>query len=293
MKKSTIVLYHATCPDGFTAAWAAWKKFRAHATYFPVKHQVPPPKGVEGKEVFLLDFSYNAARIQRLAAENTRVTVLDHHVSARDDLRALFERMGARTRKAHATSANLSLIYDVAHSGAFLAWRYFHPKKPVPQIVRYVEDNDLWQFRLPHTRELSLFLDAHECAFPVWEKLASLFEKRKTRQACIEKGKYIARFADGIVKDVSSSACKVNFAGEVVLAANSPVLRSEIGHELVKKRPPFSIVWREKGGQIAVSLRSDGTFDVAKLAEKYGGGGHKSAAGFTLKQGEKIPWKVR
>jgi hypothetical protein len=25
--KKTIILYHLDCPDGFGAAWAAWKKF--------------------------------------------------------------------------------------------------------------------------------------------------------------------------------------------------------------------------------------------------------------------------
>ena len=88
------------------------------------------------------------------------------------------------------------------------------------------------------------------------------------------------------------SVTAVNFLGRRVLASNYPILRSEIGHELLKKKPPLSIIWREKGGRISVSLRSDGSVDVAAIAEKYGGGGHKSAAGFTLEKGEKLPWNV-
>ena len=42
---------------------------------------------------------------------------------------------------------------------------------------------------------------------------------------------------------------------------------------------------------ITVSLRSDGSVDVSKLAKKYGGGGHKAAAGFSFKVGRKAPWK--
>ncbi len=34
--------------------------------------------------------------------------------------------------------------------------------------------------------------------------------------------------------------------------------------------------------QFHISLRSDGTVNVAEIAEKYGGGGHRSAAGFNL-----------
>ena len=35
--------------------------------------------------------------------------------------------------------------------------------------------------------------------------------------------------------------------------------------------------------QYHVSLRSDGTVDVGEIASSFGGGGHTSAAGFTVK----------
>lgn len=41
---------------------------------------------------------------------------------------------------------------------------------------------------------------------------------------------------------------------------------------------------QEKGGDVKVSFRSKGDFDVAAIAATFGGGGHKNAAGCTLKQ---------
>ncbi len=38
----------------------------------------------------------------------------------------------------------------------------------------------------------------------------------------------------------------------------------------------------EKDGKVKVSLRSRGTVDVRKIAQTYGGGGHKVAAGVNL-----------
>ena len=45
----------------------------------------------------------------------------------------------------------------------------------------------------------------------------------------------------------------------------------------------IAIMVLEQGEECKVSLRSDGDFDVSKISEKYGGGGHKGAAGFEVK----------
>ncbi|MEJ5166462.1 MAG: bifunctional oligoribonuclease/PAP phosphatase NrnA [Thermoanaerobaculia bacterium] len=39
----------------------------------------------------------------------------------------------------------------------------------------------------------------------------------------------------------------------------------------------------EEGGNIKISMRSQGNIDVERIARKYDGGGHKNAAGFTIK----------
>lgn len=39
----------------------------------------------------------------------------------------------------------------------------------------------------------------------------------------------------------------------------------------------------EEGGNIKISMRSQGNIDVERIARKYEGGGHKNAAGFTIK----------
>ena len=42
------------------------------------------------------------------------------------------------------------------------------------------------------------------------------------------------------------------------------------------------MVWRHLDGKIKVSLRSTGDCDVAHLCGRFGGGGHRNAASFTL-----------
>ena len=268
--KQTIIIYHANCLDGFTAAWVAWKKLKSKAEYIPAKHGTPPPSLIN-KDIILVDFSYKEDTIKKLIKNNKSVTILDHHITAKESLQKL------------STSQvdNFKFIFNNSHSGAYLSWKHFHPKKKVPRLVLYVEDTDLWKFKRGSEKVIP-FIDAHKQDFKNWNKLEKILENPKTRKDAIVKGTLIQTYAQGIIKNVVSSAITVKFEGHKILAANCPVLRSEIGHELVKKKPPLSIVWREKGGQIVVSLRGNGKIDVAKIAEKYGGGGHKNAAGFKV-----------
>ena len=70
-----------------------------------------------------------------------------------------------------------------------------------------------------------------------------------------------------------------------VEAVNSAQLRSHIGHELSKRSAfgtPIGAVYRVMGKRVDVSLYSVGEVDVAAIAERHGGGGHRNAAGFSV-----------
>jgi nanoRNase/pAp phosphatase (c-di-AMP/oligoRNAs hydrolase) len=84
----------------------------------------------------------------------------------------------------------------------------------------------------------------------------------------------------------------VKFEGKKVYAINNSLKRytSELGGILVKKKAPMALIWYEDEEGLKVSLRSDGTVDVSKIAGKYGGGGHRSASSFIVKNRIK-PWK--
>src|SRR6476469_1387801 len=72
----TVVLYHAECADGFGAAWALWRRF-PHARFVPVKHGVPPPDGLKGERVVMVDFSYGRDLLETMARETDRLLVFN------------------------------------------------------------------------------------------------------------------------------------------------------------------------------------------------------------------------
>ena len=271
--KDIVVVYHAHCTDGFSGAWAAWKKFGAKADYFAWVHQTPLPP-IKNKEIYFIDICPGAKELKRLVAVNKRVIVIDHHISAKKDGKFANE-----------------YFYALNHSGATLAWKYFHPGKKTPKLLRYVEDNDLWLRKMPRAKAVYGYLYLFEFDFRTWSKFAHDFDKPSIERKHLEIGKLILRYEYKMIEDiVAKVAVPVKFFGLNTLAVNSPSFASEIGHALYKKNPPLGIIWYELKDKINVSLRSNGKVNVAKIAEKFGGGGHKAAAGFSLPIGRKLPW---
>lgn len=271
--KNIVVIYHSNCTDGFSGAWAAWKKLGKTADYFAWIHQTPLPL-LKNKEIYFIDICPKAEELKRLSAANKRVVVIDHHINAKKDGKFAHE-----------------YIYALNHSGATLAWKYFHPEKVTPKLLRYAEDMDLWRFKLTHTEAISAYLDLFEFDFKLWSKLSRDLDNSKSIRSYLEKGRLLLRYEDKLIEDIiSKTAIPVKFFGIRTLAVNSPVFTSGIGYELYSKKPPMGIIWYERDGQIRISLRSNGKVNVAKLAEKFGGGGHKSSAGFAISVGKKLPW---
>lgn len=69
--------------------------------------------------------------------------------------------------------------------------------------------------------------------------------------------------------------------------SNAPYFfASEVAGELCERGAEFGACYFEaENGRFQYSLRSRGDFDVSAIARRYGGGGHKNAAGFTSDDG--------
>lgn len=274
--KQIVILYHAECPDGFSAAWAAYRKFGDSADYVGVSNDDPVRSDLEGKEVYLLDFSYPAEIIVDLISKTKRITAIDHHFS---------REKSVKMTKDYSFSMN--------NSGAVLAWKYFHKDEPVPKFLEYIEDRDLFRFLLPNSRATCAFIDTQDFDFKVWDKLAEDIADETRYKECLIKGEAIAKYEEGLVKRlVKENAKLVEFEGLTTFVVNVPhMFASDVGAILYSKKPPMAVTWYDGKDHIHVSLRSDGTVDVSAIAAKYGGGGHKASAGFSLSSIDSFPWK--
>lgn len=308
------VFYHADCLDGFAAAYAAWRHFGDAAGYRAMHHgEAWDPADVGGHAVYILDFSFPPPQLLAMAKIADSVTQIDHHASALGACAEWLEIAKHRTLNFRHPELPLELRFDLDKSGARLAWEQFAANEPLPLALAHVEDQDLWRFRLPGTREFCRTLRLQAFDFATWQKIvaetpdvsAASYRER------LDEGRAIEIFFQCEVERLADSRllCRARLRGEPVdalqavrhdretisdgeqswlavggLAVNANALfASELGNRLAELSGSFGLVWQLAGdGEAKVSLRSQGDFDVGAIATRYGGGGHRNAAGFRL-----------
>lgn len=257
-----LVIYHANCTDGFGAAYAAWKLLGDRATYHAAKHGEQPPD-VAGKNVVVLDFSYDNSTTKRLMKEARGFLVIDHHKSAVVELHDV-----TCTR------------FDMNHSGAMLAWKFFHPGKEAPRMIKFIEDRDLWKWEIPYSKEFSAAFDMVPYDFEEFDK----YLDDSAVDNAQERGAYILAYSKTVISKIAKQAVPRKMGGKDVLVVNSPHWMSEIGAALSPKCD-FAVIWfyDHDTRQVKVSLRAHHEdSDVSEIAKRYSGGGHRKAAGFNL-----------
>ena len=268
--QETLVIYHDDCLDGLGAAWSAFCKFGTQARYIPARHGDAIPDFEPGVILYILDFSYSPQLLVEASAKAGRIILIDHHMTAMEQCDEFF--------KVQPLPENLLLHFDMSRSGCVLAWQYFFDDLESPQILLHIEDRDLWHFKLDGTREITMAL---------YERMPITFAEIGTLDLAelLSVGRIQIKQFSGMVQRLAKSAHSVTVAGRVGLAVNAPsFFSSDLGQVLAEKSGTFGMIYHYDGRkqQWGFSLRSIGGYDVGHLAQGFGGGGHKNAAGFAL-----------
>lgn len=267
-----LVIYHHNCADGFSAAWVFHHHHKRTVVGQPYPEFVPgrygyAPPDVTGRHVFLVDFSYKRPVVETMLAQARTVTLIDHHKTAIEDLADL---------------PGLITYTDLERSGATLAWDYLFPGQQRPLLLGHIEDRDLWRFKLPHTREIQATVFSLDYTFETWDRLmaadASDLLGMTAQGAAIER-----KHRKDVRELVRTCQRRMPIAGHQVWAASMPHTMASDAGELMCQGEPFAAVYWDTAEHRQFSLRSrDGGLDVATIAESFGGGGHRNAAGFRV-----------
>lgn len=273
MKK--ICFYHAGCPDGFGAVWAVQGAWGESGRYVARGHEDRARMGeCEDALVAFVDIAPGKDELRELAELTSQIVVLDHHVTARDRLASDASLVDALEAEGH------HVHFDLSHSGAVLAWQYFRPDEEVPELLRYVEDQDLWNWTLPDSDAVNAAIASYPREFSVWDGLAS-----ESMEVLAEQGKPILRANRMEVERRLEHAKPVALGTRRIEAINASTNRSQIGHQLAKRArygEEWGLVYRVEGSEVFGTLYSIGDLDVSEVALGYGGGGHKNASGFRV-----------
>jgi oligoribonuclease NrnB/cAMP/cGMP phosphodiesterase (DHH superfamily) len=307
-----LIIYHGNCADGFTAAWAAHRYFKGECELYEGKYGETPPD-VAGRVVILVDFSYKRDVMVELSRQAYSILVLDHHKSAYEDLVQTkdantwrftdFQSYGdtyevflgrAHGDRESGLGALIYCYFDMARSGAGITWDFFFPGEKRPELINIVEHRDLWKFSDPPTdydvlvrrAQASIFSFVYDLT--MWDTLVHTHPQFLAQEGAAIERKHFKDLAE--LLKVTTRWMVID--GHRVPVANLPyTMSSDAANNLcVEHKSPFAACYWDvpatdtlpAGRQFSLrSLKPKGA-DVSIIAAKFGGGGHKHAAGFRV-----------
>jgi uncharacterized protein len=281
---TTVIVYHDGCPDGICAAYVAGEALigKSPVTYIPAKHgDLPAPAILDrftGRAVVFVDFVWPRAVMLDIVKQARSVMVLDHHQTAHTEIGDLL------------TSGVIAGEIDLTGpvSGVGVTWRYYHQSgNTLPALFCHVQDRDTWTFTYVATPDvLAAFMADEMTLAHVGRMLARPIDEIASEGAILNRARE-RRIADALTR-----AHEVTIAGHTIPAVNCPYdIGSDVANRLAEQSPidgsRFAAYYFRDGNLWQWGLRSveraDGVaFDVAKLAETFGGGGHPRASGFRV-----------
>jgi len=269
-----LCIYHGNCADGFTAAWVVRNALREENVEFHAGFYGEPAPDVADRDVIMVDFSYKREVLGEMLMAANSMVILDHHQSAEADLKGIEDEYDTPCK----------VIFDMERSGAMLAWNYYNPDmidNDAPFLIQYVQDRDLWKFDLPMSKEFTAALFSMDYNFKSWDAIARMSMDAITGEGIAILRKHNKDIAEFIK---ANNGRRMKIAGHDVPVINVPyTLGSDTCHILCEGEP-FAAYYYDLGADRKFGLRSaENGLDVAKIAEQFGGGGHKHAAGFVLK----------
>lgn len=301
------VYYHKNCIDGWAAAYAVWSSPRERT--LRVRNQTDAeeiatqyhPMGygdaVEFPEdmhiCYFVDICPTQEQFDDAYSKSEKVVIYDHHDTAKpliDKFKEDYQRhLGGLFQLDYlAQKGKLEAVYSDYHCGATLTWVMLNTLQAgndLPLLYQYVRDRDLWQWKLPHSREVSAYLASLPKDFETWDALENQLQLDYGVSEVQSAGAAILRSQQ---QQVESALERVRFQRwcnkDNIPTVNSSVLQSEVAEALYTKYPdaPFVVVWFETATHQKYSIRTTSdTLHVGHLAQGwYGGGGHQKAGGW-------------
>jgi oligoribonuclease NrnB/cAMP/cGMP phosphodiesterase (DHH superfamily) len=226
------------------------------------------------EEIWIVDFSFKPEVMEEILKITQNIIWIDHH----------------KTSMEYKYSKELSGIRDNNFSGCELTWKFIHPEIPLPIIVEMLGRYDVWDFskwgEKLNQLQAGIRLWETEPSHPNWTEW---LKREASLDKELEGGYFALRYrnnqAISLIKALSFFA---EFEGYSAVCCNAGLVSSQL-FDSVKEDYDLMIPFYFDGKQWTVSLYTKKDIDCSEIAKKYGGGGHKKAAGFQCKE---LPFKI-
>ncbi len=281
--KRTILIYYHDDNDGCCAAAVAANYYdrNEYAIKFVAVNYGKEAWNEEdiktAEKVWLVDFASDRMD-EFLKTCGSKLIWIDHHKTAMEKFPDLWN------------SGNIPGIRSIEKAACVLTWEFTHPESFFPPAaVAYIGDKDMWKFEYAETKAFnagfSLMVKTPDDT--VWDLLLGS-EYRDAVDKMISLGELLLEAQNHKIQKAFERGVDCIFHNLRARLVNTTGNISDLG-EFIYKKPEYdiAIMWQAVEDMIIFSLRSDSgnseSPDCAEIAQQYGGGGHRNAAGFQKK----------
>jgi len=270
------ICFHHNDPDGHASGAIVKYALGDDVTLIESDYDgtpIPWDQVEQAEQVIVTDFSFPVNDMKRLA-EGRELVWIDHHKSAM----FVFEGI----------ADDWPGIRDLSEAACVLTWKYFFSERPVPRAIVLIGDRDIWRWAEEDTGPFGESLynqdhDANNAAF--WKPL--LEDDQAVLAKMIKEG---ARLREITLRNVNhmmaARSFEIRFEGYNTLAVNTRGngdvgnYGRDRGYEIV-----YTVDEMQGGGLTTVVTLFSNKIDVSVIANRFGGGGHAGAAGFSFPRG--------
>lgn len=265
-KEEKVMCYYHNDMDGIMSA-SIVKTIYPNAKFIKVNYgDVPDVLDIVDSVVIIVDFSFDNVMMKKIHNDSKLLCWIDHHESARLKNKELWD------------SEDIDGFRDTSKAGCELTWEWFYPYDEAPLSVELIADRDMWKFEYgDKTRAFHEFI-----SMTVKDPNTTITDKGSWIDDAISKGMTLLHKKQEQIKKSFEQGADGTFHKYKTRIINTNVNVSETGEYCYKEKGyHLVVIWSLIGNIFVFSLRSN-IIDVREIAEKFGGGGHKFAAGFKL-----------
>ena len=268
-----LCIYHIADHDG-KGSGAVVKSVYPEAEMLGLNHDMEVPYAEINKheKIFVCDFALPLDFMFELSRTKD-FTWIDHHASVigqYNDAVAKGEKVIKGLRK-------------VGQAAIELCWQYFYPDKSVPLGVKLLAKNDLFDLEDPRVRPFEYAMQSMGVNAPddkIWQ---DLFSEKLDIEKMVNEGRRILEWINvrnyRLVKEM---AFESEIDGLKCICGNRVQGYSSF-YDSLPDRDKYDVMvnfYMNKKRKWNLSFYSSkANIDVSKLAAKFGGGGHRGAAG--------------
>lgn len=281
MERTIWCISHVDCDGAASAALVKQKYPNAWVHLTNYGKTRPLYKIKPGDLVFVTDFTLPLDEFQRLKQKGVEIVHLDHH-------KANYEQI-------HQQGLSFPGVCRDDYCGAALTWMYLNPTMPpeaMPDVVKIVNDYDLWKFEDPRTKNFSFGIGLYDIrpgnpqgdAF--WQKLLSGDDT--FLKLILKYGAHIREYVELMQDTYCDDLAYYTIISTPMGQKNILALTVRAGNSSIFDRMDKSTVDAVFTGQYVANIGNyrcsmyspDNIKEILPIVQMFGGGGHPKAAGF-------------